>query len=103
MGQDRSKKGGLKRRDFLKNGAAAGAGAALGAGGALAGVNAQGTAQGAITTWHRQADIIVVGSGAAGLPAAIRARDHNVSVLVIEENFDIGGHGIISLGNIALG
>ncbi len=101
MGEDRRKTSGVKRRDFLKNGAAAGAGAVIGAGSALAGVSAQGTR--AISNWHRQADIVVIGSGAAGLPAAIRARDQKATVIVVEENYDIGGHGIISIGNVALG
>ena len=100
MSQERSK--GLKRRDFLKHGAAAGAGAVVGAGGgALAGLNAQG--RGAVTTWQREADVVVIGSGAAGIPAAIRVKDLKASVLVVEENFDVGGHGIISVGSVALG
>src|SRR5712692_1546745 len=103
MSRDQSKKA-LGRRDFLKNGAAAGVGVVVGAGGgsALAGLSAQG-ARGTVTNWHRQADVVVIGAGASGLPAAIRARDQNASVIVIEENFDVGGHGMISLGNIALG
>jgi succinate dehydrogenase/fumarate reductase flavoprotein subunit len=103
MSDEKNKtKDGLRRRDFLKSGAAAGAGAVVGAVGALQ-VDAQSQPGGPITTWHRTVDIVVVGSGASGMPAAIRARDHNVSVLVVEENFDVGGHGIISLGNVALG
>lgn len=48
-------------------------------------------------------DVIVVGSGPAGLAAAIAARDAGASVAVIEENTDIGGHGMLSGGNIQLG
>ena len=48
-------------------------------------------------------DVIVVGSGPAGLAAAIAARDAGASVAVIEENSDIGGHGMLSGGNIQLG
>ena len=47
--------------------------------------------------------MVVVGSGASGLPAAIRAHDLKAAVVVIEENFDVGGHGIISQGSVALG
>src|SRR5262245_13943516 len=53
--------------------------------------------------WDLEADVIVVGSGAAGLPAAIRAMDGGASVIVVETNYDIGGHAILSGGNVALG
>jgi len=46
---------------------------------------------------------VVVGSGATGLPAAIAAIESGASVLVIEANWDIGGHAILSGGNVALG
>lgn len=93
----------VSRRQFLKNGATVGGGAAVGAGiTALGGMTTQ-ELQAQIPRWDRQVDIVVVGSGASGLPAAIRARDHNVSVIVVEENTDVGGHGMISQGSIALG
>ncbi len=102
MSED-DRKAGVNRRDFLKSSATVGAGAAVGAGATtLTGMLPQ-DAQAAAPTWHRQADVVVIGSGAAGMPAAIRARDQKASVMVVEENFDIGGHGIISLGNVALG
>lgn len=53
--------------------------------------------------WDREADVVVIGSGAAGLPAAIAACEGGASVLVIEANWDVGGHGAISGGNLALG
>jgi succinate dehydrogenase/fumarate reductase flavoprotein subunit len=53
--------------------------------------------------WDRQADIVVIGSGAAGLPAAIVAREAGSSVIIIEANKDIGGHAICSGGNLPLG
>src|SRR5215475_7916287 len=53
--------------------------------------------------WDLEADVIVVGSGAAGVPAAIRAVDNGTSVIVVEANYDIGGHAIISGGHMALG
>lgn len=87
----------IGRRRFITRSAAAGAGAT-----ALA---ALGTPTRAADTprWHRVADVVVVGSGASGLPAAIRARDLGASVIVVEENTDVGGHGMISQGNISLG
>lgn len=53
--------------------------------------------------WDFEADIVVVGAGAVGLPAAIGARDRGLSVLVVDANYDIGGHAILSGGNVPLG
>ena len=53
--------------------------------------------------WDYKADIVVIGSGATGLPAAIRARDQGASVIMVEANYDIGGHAILSAANTALG
>ncbi|MBV8132815.1 MAG: FAD-binding protein [Alphaproteobacteria bacterium] len=53
--------------------------------------------------WDRQADVVVVGSGATGLPAAIVARERGCSVILVEAEKDIGGHAIISGGNVPLG
>ena len=54
-------------------------------------------------SWDLEADVVVIGSGAAGLPAAIKAAEGGASVLVVEANYDIGGHAIISGGNVPLG
>src|SRR6204780_276415 len=54
-------------------------------------------------TWDREADIIVIGSGAAGMPAAIVAREAGPSVIVVEAENHIGGHAITSGGNLPLG
>ncbi len=48
------------------------------------------------TNWDMEADVVIIGSGAAGLPAAIAAIDSGASVIVVESNYDIGGHGILS-------
>jgi hypothetical protein len=56
-----------------------------------------------LSSWDLEADIVVVGSGAAGLPAAIKAADAGASVIVVETNYDVGGHAIISGGNLPLG
>ncbi|HEX9662075.1 MAG TPA: FAD-binding protein, partial [Candidatus Binatia bacterium] len=50
------------------------------------------------TRWDLQADVIVIGSGAAGLPAAIKAVEGGASVIVVEANYDVGGHAILSGG-----
>jgi succinate dehydrogenase/fumarate reductase flavoprotein subunit len=59
--------------------------------------------EGSGMNWDRQADIVVIGSGATGLPAAIVARERGCSVILVEAEKDIGGHAIISGGNVPLG
>ena len=75
------------RRDFVKAGAAAGLGAAI--------LSAPGKAQAqpapADIRWDYEADVIVCGSGGTGIVAAKRAHDLGADVLVLEQNFDIGG------------
>ncbi|MGA9324360.1 MAG: FAD-binding protein [Xanthobacteraceae bacterium] len=53
--------------------------------------------------WDDAADIVVVGSGATGLPAAIVAREAGASVIIVEAENHIGGHAICSGGNLPLG
>ena len=53
--------------------------------------------------WDRDADVVVIGSGATGLPAAIIAREAGASVIVVEAQPHIGGHAITSGGNLPLG
>lgn len=86
------------RRAFLKATAAAGAVGFAGVGPAA---GAQAPARPA--RWNREADVVIIGSGATGLPAAIAARERGASVVVVEANFDVGGHAIMSRGNVALG
>ena len=103
---DRSRKSRKKisRRDFVGQ---AGLGAAAFAGAsAMAGLdaNAQQRAASAIPAkWDLEADVVVIGSGACGLPAAIRAADQGASVIVVEANYDVGGHGMINGGQVPLG
>jgi hypothetical protein len=77
----------ISRRDFVKAGAAAGLGAAI--------LSAPGRAQAqtnpADIRWDYEADVIVCGSGAVGIVAAKRAHDLGAEVLVLEQNFDVGG------------
>ncbi|HEX9899342.1 MAG TPA: FAD-binding protein, partial [Candidatus Methylomirabilis sp.] len=47
--------------------------------------------------------MVVIGSGAAGMPAAISARDGGASVIVVEQNWDVGGRAMASGSFIALG
>lgn len=94
----------LSRREFVRN---AGAGAAAVAGAAVLAplqVQAQQSENFAIPArWDLEADVVVIGSGATGLPAAIRARDAGATVLVIEANYEVGGHGILNGGQVPLG
>ncbi len=53
--------------------------------------------------WDDAADVIVVGSGATGLPAAIVAREAGASVILLEAENHVGGHAICSGGNLPLG
>ena len=53
--------------------------------------------------WDREADVVVIGSGATGMPAAIVAREAGASVIVVEAEPHIGGHAITSGGNLPLG
>ena len=50
-----------------------------------------------------KSDVVVIGSGATGLPAAIVAREAGATVIVVEAEQDIGGHAITSGGNVPLG
>jgi succinate dehydrogenase/fumarate reductase flavoprotein subunit len=88
----------VSRRDFVK-GTAVRVGTA-----ALTGLGAsEALARDAQGKWDKEADVVIIGGGATGLPAAIEAREHGASVIIIEANFDVGGHAIVSGGNIALG
>ena len=91
-----------RRRAFVER-AGIGAAAFTGAS-AMSGLELQaqqGTQTPPPAKWDLEADVVVIGSGACGLPAAIRAIDHGASVIVVEANYDIGGHGIIN-GDSAL-
>jgi len=93
-------KSNITRRDLIRNAGLAGAAAATSG---LIAAPALAQAQSAPTRWDREADVVVIGSGATGMPAAIIAREAGSSVLVIEAEADIGGHAICSGANIPLG
>src|SRR5258708_24994343 len=98
MRRNRRDQNGFSRRDFIKA-TAAGAGAA-----ALTGVGAEeAQAQGRPGHWDKEADVVVIGAGAPGLAAAIQAIEGGASVILIDVNTDVGGHAILSGGNVALG
>ncbi len=102
MNPKKEKKKGISRREFVR-GAGAGTVALAGAG-ALPTLKAQASGPSAIPEqWDLEADIVVIGSGATGLPAAIRAANEGASVIVVDANYDAGGHALLSGGNVALG
>jgi hypothetical protein len=85
----------LSRREFVTSGVAAGAGAAV-----LSGCTPTSAQD---ITWNYEADVVVLGSGCVGLHAAVRARDLGASVIVIDQNFDVGGKLVHSGGWTSLG
>ena len=91
----------LSRRDFVKKGTVAGlGGAALLPSEAQAQVSSTG-AEG--IAWDYEVDVVIAGGGCAGLTAAIRARDLGATVLVVDQNFDLGGRMLHSGSFVSLG
>jgi succinate dehydrogenase/fumarate reductase flavoprotein subunit len=97
---DMKPKRGFSRRDLLKQAGLVGAGVAAGP---LATSEVAAQAPPTPARWDREADVVVIGSGATGMPAAIVAREAGSSVIVVDANQDIGGHAICSGANIPLG
>jgi succinate dehydrogenase/fumarate reductase flavoprotein subunit len=89
----------MKRRDLLMGGAGVAASAAA----ASLGSEAEAQTRQSAIHWEREADIVVIGSGASGLPAAIVARESGSSVILVEAQNHTGGHAICSGGNVPLG
>ena len=51
--------------------------------------------------WDEIADVVIIGSGFAGLTAAIEAHNYGASVIILEKMNAPGGNSIISDGGIA--
>jgi hypothetical protein len=92
---------GLSRREFVTAGAAGLGAAVLIDARDAAAQGALGAAEG--LEWHYEVDVIVAGAGCAGLTAAIRARDLGATVLVVDQNFDVGGRMLHSGSFVSLG
>jgi succinate dehydrogenase/fumarate reductase flavoprotein subunit len=90
----------MKRRDLIRSGATMAAGLAAES---LASAPACAEAPRSAIKWDRDADVVVIGAGATGLPAAIVAREAGASVILVEAEKDVGGHAITSGGNVPLG
>ncbi len=90
----------LNRRDFIKT--TGGATAIVGL--AASGISLKPEVSMAAELpkrWHEVHDVIVVGSGFAGLAAAIEAKNSGASVVVLEKMRVAGGNSIINGGVIA--
>ena len=96
--QDNPKDEGVNRRDFFVAGTAAGIGAA-----AMAAPRAAHAQMSDDAEWDYEADVVIAGGGCAGLTAAIRARDLGASVIVIDQNYDLGGRMLHSGAFLSLG
>ena len=103
MSQDSKENKKISRREFVK-GAGAGAATIMSAG-AVTNAQAQAIPEPYRhpDTWDFEADVVVIGSGPTGLLAANRASDAGASVIIVEANYDAGGHGVMNGGTIQLG
>ncbi len=104
MNPSENKQKKLSRRNFVR-GVGLGSAAIAGAGtGPALKAKAQRSAISHISAkWDLEAEVVVIGSGATGLPAAIRAAERGASVIVVDTNYDIGGHAMLSGGHVARG
>lgn len=82
----------LNRRTFLKTGAAASLAGAVGVAKALEVKSADDY------KWDRTCDVLVIGFGGAGGPAAVAAKEAGADVLVLEKMAVGGGNCTVSSG-----
>ena len=85
------------RRLVLKSSLAVGLGAASTAAATFAQANPQTQIP---TTWDESTDILIVGSGFAGLAAAAAAAREGSKVIILEKMPTIGGNSIIDAGDM---
>ena len=85
----------LARRNFLKTGAAAAA-ALMASAAANAGIPAA-----TVKKYDEEFDVVVVGSGFAGMACALKASRAGLKVLMIEKMSVVGGNSAICGGNVA--
>jgi len=90
----------LTRRDFLRTTGGATAGVGLVAGGLVLSPK-QAEAAKIPQKWDQEYDVVVIGSGFAGLAAAIEAKRAGSSVVVLEKMPTPGGNSIINGGVIS--
>lgn len=91
---------GLTRRDFLRKTSAATAIVGAAAGGLVFGAQEAGATP-LPKNWDGEYDVIIIGSGFAGLAAAIEAKKAGASVAILEKMRVAGGNSIINGGVVA--
>lgn len=68
---------------------------------AAAGVSARELVCGQAPTWDKTVDLLIVGSGYAGLCAAVEAKDAGAKPVIIEKMAILGGNSLLCGGGIA--
>ena len=87
----------MQRRDILKMGMVGAGALALGA------VNAQASAVDAKDVkFDEEWDVIIIGSGFAGLAAGLKAAEKGNKVLILEKMGRIGGNSVINGGGMSV-
>ena len=101
MSTDEKQRSRISRREFMK-GTAAGAAGVLAAGVLSSCAQTRGMIASLPTVpdkWDLEADVVVVGTGCAGVSAACSAAENGASVLLLEKLPTIGGNSRVSGGN----
>ena len=101
MKDESEEKKGLTRRDFLKSTGGAAAVAGIAIGGLAVGTKEAAAAAGLMPKkWDETYDVVVVGSGFAGLAAAIEAKNAGAKDVVVLDKMQVyGGNSVINGGD----
>jgi len=93
MKKEKESKNGISRRELIKI-TGVGVGAAT-----LGGLGSTGVGAHELSvTWDKETEVLIIGSGFAGLAAAIEASDAKASVTILEKMPIYGGNSIIAAG-----
>lgn len=95
---------GISRRNFLMGTGLVAAGvAATGIVGCSSGGGTAKEGPSDQVSWDYEADVVVVGTGPAGVSCAANAAENGATVIAIDANDKIGGKGILAGGNLGIG